>query len=165
MNIMLFNSSISSNKNIQNINSINNKKEEEIQQQNSKPKFDEYISNKSQNEESIGIYKIEQDKNGERKITFENDKKSQNQNAEKNENQKPEILKCAVNSDKVLKEIEKLKKEKQSLEQKIAQCKDNPEKLKELQNKLKLVNNELKLKDNDNYIKQNSELKYEKVSK
>ncbi len=65
-----------------------------------------------------------------------------------------------INTDKVDREIEKLKKQQKEIAQKIAQLSSNDgnsEKIKKLKQKLKQLENELSMKDNDSYRRANSE--------
>ncbi len=62
---------------------------------------------------------------------------------------------CTGNTDKVDREIEKLKKKREELERKINSEKDNT-KIKELEKKLAQVESELRQKDNDAYRRQHS---------
>ncbi len=62
---------------------------------------------------------------------------------------------CTVNTDKVDREIEKLKKKKEELEGQISSETDES-KLKELERKLAKVESELRQKDNDTYRRQHA---------
>ena len=68
------------------------------------------------------------------------------------------VEKCVTNTDKVDREIKKLKEKKQQLEQQIQSASgDNKEnKIRELEKKLAQVENELRQKDNDTYRRQNA---------
>lgn len=68
---------------------------------------------------------------------------------------KPEE-KCVANSDKVDREIKKLKEKKQQLEQQIRSASGDEKKIRELEKKLAQVENELSQKDNDTYRRQNT---------
>ena len=64
--------------------------------------------------------------------------------------------KCVANSDKVDREIKKLKEKKQQLEQQIRSASGDEKKIRELEKKLAQVENELSQKDNDTYRRQNA---------
>lgn len=64
--------------------------------------------------------------------------------------------KCTGNTDKVDREIEKLKKKKKQLEQQINAASENEERVRELKKELAQVENELKQKDNDTYRRQHT---------
>ncbi len=61
--------------------------------------------------------------------------------------------KCVTNTDKVDREIKKLKEKKQQLEQKIQSASGDEKKIRELEKKLAQVENQ---KDNDTYRRQNA---------
>lgn len=67
----------------------------------------------------------------------------------------PEAERCIANTDKVDREIEKLKKQKQELEQRLRTETDET-KVKNLKSKLAQVENELRQKDNDAYRRQHT---------
>lgn len=67
--------------------------------------------------------------------------------------------KCTANTDKVEREIRKLKKRQQELERQIRQAQDDPEKREKLEKELQQVEQELKLKDTDSYRKQHAEVR------
>ena len=64
--------------------------------------------------------------------------------------------KCVTNTDKVDREIKKLKEKKQQLEQQIQSASGDEKKIRELEKKLAQVENELSQKDNDTYRRQNA---------
>lgn len=64
--------------------------------------------------------------------------------------------KCVCNTDKVDREIRKLKEEKQQLEQQLGSAFGDEKKIRELEKKLAQVEQELSQKDNDTYRKQHS---------
>ena len=78
------------------------------------------------------------------------------------EGEKPTIVKTTGNTDKVDREIEKLKQTQAQLEQKIAAAK-KPEDKEALESQLAQVKAELKLKDNDTYRRQHMEITEQKV--
>ncbi len=136
---------------------------------------DEYISSEKSGRKPSGLYRLEQDENGSRKIVFDVVNKSENTDKKEpskadspKENQegkqpeaKPEAPEnseetCIGNTDRVDREIKKLKEKKQQLEQQIRSASGEEEKVRELERKLIQVENELRQKDNDTYRKQNS---------
>ena len=135
----------------------------------SEPK-DEYISSEKSGQKPTGLYRVGQDENGNRKIFFDDPKaghaKEQDDRSEKNEDGKaPKVggdsqgkpaEKCVTNTDKVDREIKKLKEKKQQLEQQIQSASEDEKKIRELEKKLAQVENELSQKDNDTYRRQNA---------
>ena len=159
----------------------------------SEPK-DEYISSEKSGQKPTGLYRVGQDENGNRKIFFDDPKaghaKEQDDRSEKSEDGKaPKVggdsqgkpaEKCVTNTDKVDREIKKLKEKKQQLKQQIQSVSgdetsfghpsmpgsapaearvsgNNKEnKIRELQKKLAQVEKELSQKDNDTYRRQNA---------
>ena len=131
---------------------------------------DEYISSEKSGKKPTGLYRVGQDENGNRKIFFDDPKaghaKEQDDRSEKNEDGKaPKVggdsqgkpaEKCVTNTDKVDREIKKLKEKKQQLEQKIQSASGDEKKIRELEKKLAQVENELSQKDNDTYRRQNA---------
>ena len=116
-------------------------------------------------QQSAGVYQVTHDENGRRIIQVdESCETAQGQPKAKpqDESEKPNIVKTTVNTDKVDKEIEKLKQTQTQLEQKIAAAKETKEKEK-LEAQLAQVNAELKAKDNDTYRQQHMEITEQKV--
>ena len=116
-------------------------------------------------QQSAGVYQVTHDENGRRIIQVdESCETAQGQPKAKpqDESEKPNIVKTTVNTDKVDKEIEKLKQTQTQLEQKIAAAKEPKEKEK-LEAQLAQVNAELKAKDNDTYRQQHMEITEQKV--
>lgn len=103
---------------------------------------DEYTSSEKSGVKPSGLYQLGQDKDGSRKIIFDDPKKSEE--------------KCVGNTDKVDREIEKLKEKQQQLEQQIRSAAGDEEKVRELEKKLAQVEGELRQKDNDSYRRQNT---------
>lgn len=135
----------------------------------SEPK-DEYISSEKSGQKPTGLYRVGQDENGSRKIFFDDPKAAQTagktdlkaEGADDKELKatgagqgKPEE-KCVTNTDKVDREIRKLKEKKQQLERQIQSASGDGKKIRELQKKLAQVENELSQKDNDTYRRQNA---------
>mgnify|MGYP001087775242 CR=1 FL=1 len=155
---------------------------------------DEYISSEKSGKKPTGLYRVGQDENGNRKIFF-NDPKADHadgkddRSGEGEDGKGPKVSgnnqgkpaeKCVTNTDKVDREIKKLKEKKQQLEQQIQSASgdeapfghpsmpgsapaearvsgDNKEnKIRELEKKLAQVENELSQKDNDTYRRQNA---------
>ena len=147
---------------------------------------DEYISSEKSGQKPTGLYRVGQDENGNRKIFFDDPKavhragkpglkatraneenpKAVEEHSRENANGKelkaggdsqgkPEE-KCVANTDKVDREIEKLKEKKQQLEQQIRSASGDEKKIRELEKKLAQVENELSQKDNDTYRRQNA---------
>lgn len=103
---------------------------------------DEYISSEEAVTKPSGLYRLEQDKDGNKKVFFDDPKK--------------QAKKCTTDTDKVDKEIKKLKEKKQQLEQQIKSASGDKNKLRELEKKLAQVESELSQKDNDTYRRQNA---------
>ncbi len=119
----------------------------------SEPK-DEYISSEKSAGRPSGLYHIEQDENGRRKILFDDPKRLPKIKSDVPEDGKE---KCTADTDKADREIEKLKEKKQQLEQQIKTAAGNEEKIKELEKQLDLIERELSRKDNDTYRRQKAE--------
>ncbi len=131
---------------------------------------DEYISSEKSGQKPTGLYRVGQDENGNRKLFFDDPKaghaKEQDDRSEKSEDGKAPKAggdsqgkpaeKCVTNTDKVDREIKKLKEKKQQLEQKIQSASGDEKKIRELEKKLAQVENELSQKDNDTYRRQNA---------
>lgn len=122
---------------------------------------DEYISSEKSGASPVGLYRVGQDENGNRKIFFDDPKKAAA--SPKKEPVKPKTdaaeeaeEKCTMSTDKVDREIRKLKEKKQQLERQIKAAAGDDEKLRELEKKLSQVEGELSQKDNDTYRKQHS---------
>ena len=131
---------------------------------------DEYISSEKSGQKPTGLYWVGQDENGNRKIFFDDpkaghaneqddcSKKSEDGKAPKvgEDSQGKPAEKCVANTDKVDREIKKLKEKKQQLEQQIQSASGDEKKIRELEKKLAQVENELSQKDNDTYRRQNA---------
>ncbi len=147
------------------------KPEEEAQGRQLKPVMDEYIPEEPQ--EPSGRYWMGRDEDGQPKIYFDDPERAANapkqpEDAPKAEEPNPagqgakgpegkkdkgETWEC--NTDKVDREIEKLKKKQQELEQRLNTETDEA-KVKDLEHQLAQVEQELKQKDNDTYRRQNA---------
>ena len=99
---------------------------------------DEYISSEKSVSRPIGLYRMGQDENGNPKVLYDDSEK------------------CITNTDKVDREIKKLKEQKQQLEQQIKAASGDEEKVKELEKKLSRIEGELSQKNNDTYRRQNA---------
>ena len=110
---------------------------------------DEYISSEKSGNKPSGLYRVEQDENGNPKVLYDDPKKVQKKSAT------GKAEECTTNTDAVDREIEKLKEEKRQLEQQI-QAETDDEKVKELEKKLAQVEAELNQKNNDTYRRQNA---------
>ena len=132
---------------------------------------DVYIHGEKSGKEPAGLYRIGQDEDGSRKIFFDDpdkadrldnkdepkaEKDGKNPKADGNGQGKP-AEKCVGNTDKVDREIKKLKEKKQQFEQQIRLASGDEKKIRELEKKLAQVENELSQKDNDTYRKQHAE--------
>lgn len=141
-----------------------------------KPAMDEYISEEKQ--ESAGCYWPGRDEDGNPKIYFDDpgrdaghsrkpeelsgvDDTEKNKKAKgpdkKAEDDKEESVTC--NTDKVDREIEKLKKKKSELERQLGSETDEG-RIKDLENELAQVERELSQKDNDAYRRQHAVYTY-----
>lgn len=82
---------------------------------------DEYVSSEKSATKPTGLYRLGQDENGNRKVLFDDPKKTggtDEKGQPKTNSDIPEksAEKCTTNTDKVDREIEKLKEKKQQLE-------------------------------------------------
>lgn len=131
---------------------------------------DEYISSAKSNAKPDGLYHLGRDENGNRKVYFNDPKKAENKQSQtkpdkaqddpqpKAASASPEKTdeKCTTNTDKVDREIKKLKNKQQQLEQQIRMASGDEQKVKKLQKELSQVENELSQKDNDTYRRQHA---------
>ena len=147
------------------------KPEEEAQGRQLKPVMDEYVPEEPQ--EPSGRYWMGKDEDGQPKIYFDDPEraadgpkqpedapeaekpKQAGQGAKGPEGKKDKDETWECNTDKVDREIEKLKKKQQELEQRLNSETDEA-KIKELEHQLAQVEQELKQKDNDTYRRQNA---------
>lgn len=140
---------------------------------------DEYISSEKSGKEPTGLYRIGQDDNGNRKIFFD-DPNMDDRSKGGTDGKEPKVSgnhpgklvdRCVVNTDKVDREIKKLKEKKQQLEKQIQSASggemssgypampfgDKDErKIRNLEKQLVQVENELRQKDNDIYRRSHS---------
>lgn len=119
------------------------------------PRFDEYVKNDKE-ASSAGIYSVEQDENGNPLIVFDRPEKPSQKSADTAkpplEDEKPEIMKSTVSTDKVDAEIKKLTEQRQAIQQQLKQA-ENPEEKAALQKQFANIETELRTKDNDAYRK------------
>ena len=118
--------------------------EDETQSRRQKPVMDEYVP--EEKPEPSGRYRLGKDEDGKPKIDFDGPEKSGSDKDGQS---------CTCNTDKVDREIEKLKKQKQELEQQITRETDES-KIEDLKAKLAQVEKELRQKDNDTYKRQHA---------
>ena len=118
--------------------------EDETQSHRQKPVMDEYVP--EEKPEPSGRYRLGKDEDGKPKIDFDGPEKSGSDKDGQS---------CTCNTDKVDREIEKLKKQKQELEQQITRETDES-KIEDLKAKLAQVEKELRQKDNDTYKRQHA---------
>ncbi|MDE6760943.1 MAG: hypothetical protein K2J90_09740 [Lachnospiraceae bacterium] len=150
--------------------------------------WDEYISSEKSGKEPTGLYRIGQDDNGNRKIFFDDPNMDDRATAKENDDRskggtdgkEPKVSgnhpgklvdRCVANTDKVDREIKKLKEKKQQLEKQIQSASggemssgypampfgDKDErKIQNLEKQLVQVENELRQKDNDIYRRSHS---------
>lgn len=122
---------------------------------------DEYISSEKSGAKPNGLYRLGQDENGKEKVFFDDPKKTDKadgneQHKVKSDNPEKSEEKCTASTDKVDREIKKLKEKKEQLEQQIQSAAGDEKKVKELEEKLAQVESELSQKDNDTYRRQHS---------
>ena len=155
------------------------KSEEESQGRQLKPMMDEYVPEEPQ--EPSGRYWMGKDEDGQPKIYFDDPERaadapeqpestpdtkkpdadapeepdSAGQGAKGPERKKDKDEVWEGNTDKVDREIEKLKKKQQELEQRLGTETDEA-KIKELERQLSQVEQELRQKDNDAYRRQHA---------
>ena len=122
--------------------------ENETQSRYQKPVMDEYVP--EEKPEPSGRYRLGKDEDGKPKIDFDGPEKSGSDKDGQS---------CTCNTDKVDREIEKLKKQKQELEQQINRETDES-KIEDLKAKLAQIEKELSQKDNDTYRRQHAVYTY-----
>ena len=122
--------------------------ENETHSRYQKPVMDEYVP--EEKPEPSGRYRLGKDEDGKPKIDFDGPEKSGSDKDGQS---------CTCNTDKVDREIEKLKKQKQELEQQINRETDES-KIEDLKAKLAQIEKELSQKDNDTYRRQHAVYTY-----
>ena len=137
--------------------------EDETQSRCQKPVMDEYVP--EEKPEPSGRYWLGKDEDGKPKIYFDAPDASDASDGDKGA-EGPEKSgsdkdgqSCTCNTDKVDREIEKLKKQKQELEQQINRETDES-KTEDLKAKLAQIEKELSQKDNDTYRRQHATYTY-----
>ncbi len=143
----------------------------------SAPQVDEYVPGEPP--EHAGLYRLGRDEAGERRVIFDDPEDGDNapasipareqaaggkptdgpekSGAPKTGDDPKKAERCTGNTDKVDREIEKLKAKLAELEQELAQSKDDPEKRSELEKQLAQVKNELRAKDTDSYRRRHAD--------
>ncbi len=127
---------------------------------------DIYINSKEKetSPKPAGLYRIVNDEFGNKKIEYDRIEKAdkeekEHSNVEKTGKRENANM-CYVSTNKVDREIEKLKKQQKDIAQKISQLSvsgTNDEKIKQLKQKLEQLGNELTMKNTDSYRKAHSE--------
>ena len=120
---------------------------------------DEYVSSERSGVKPSGLYRVGQDENGNKKIFYDDPKKTGQPDGQPKVKQgEPEDSeeKCVANTDQVEKEIRELKAKKKQLEQQIQAASGDEDKVKELEKELSQVESELSRKDNDTYRRQHT---------
>ncbi len=125
---------------------------QKIEENKGAPKYDRYEP--GQPEQSIGLYKMGQDEEGNPKLEFDAPKAPENAAPEQKKEEQ-----CITNTDRVDREIEALKKQGEQLEKQL-KTEQDPQKAKRLKQMLTQVQQELGMKDNDSYRKQNAQVTY-----
>lgn len=140
--------------------------EDETQVRRQRPVMDEYVPEEIP--EPLGHYRPGKDEDDKLKIYFDDPKRAEDalddsdtsdqgrsvEGPEKSGSAK-NAKSCTCNTDKVDREIEKLKKQKQELEQQINRETDES-KVEDLKVKLAQIERELRQKDNDTYRRQHA---------
>ena len=125
---------------------------------------DAYISSEKEGQKPTGLYRVEQDEKGNRKIVFDDPKKTgpteEKQEPKKagrgEEKEEPKEEICVGNTNRVDREIQKLKEKKQQLEQQIQSASGDEKKTRELEKKLAQIEQELSQKDTETYRRQHT---------
>lgn len=125
---------------------------------------DEYISSEKAGQKPSGLYRLEQDEKGNPRVKFEDPKKSGDASGKDALEITPEGKeqpeeKYVGSTDRVDREIEKLKEKKKQLLQQIQAASGEEEKVEALKRELAQVEGELSRKDNDTYRKQNMSMR------
>lgn len=117
-----------------------------------KPAADEYVPEEQR--EPSGLYWMGRDEDGQPRIYFDDPERAAD-NPERTDGEKDEVW--VGNTDRVDREIEKLKRERQELEQRLGTETDEA-RIKSLERQLAQVERELKQKDNDTYRRQHTQI-------
>lgn len=118
-----------------------------------KPRMDEYVPEEIT--EPSGRYFLGKDVDGKPKIYFDDPAQAENITKKPEDISSKSGKSCTVNTDKVDREIEKLKEQKRELEQQINRETDET-KVKNIKAKLTQIERELNKKDNDTYRRQHA---------
>lgn len=118
---------------------------------------DEYIP--SENDEPIGLYSVSQDDEGNPKINYDDPNKAQEDSKKEADDpektdEKEKSESCTANTDKVDREIERLKERLQTLEQRAASAEGKER--ERIEKQIKAAESELMQKDNDSYRRQHT---------
>ena len=115
------------------------------------PGVDTYAPGEKQ--EAFGRYWIGKDEEGQPKVYFDGMGQDRDVDGPKKEGQKEE--RCQGNTDRVDREIEKLKRKQEELEQRL-RTENDAGRARDLERQLAQVERELRQKDNDTYRRQHS---------
>ncbi|MCI8553430.1 MAG: hypothetical protein HFJ80_00590 [Clostridiales bacterium] len=128
------------------------------------PSFDKYVPEESDARLSAGLYYPTHDESGHPQVQWE---PPVSLPADEPASEEPEMVaptqerpdsrseSCTANTDRVDREIEKLKREKQQLEQQLRSAPDSP-KAEEWTRQLSRIEQQLSQKDNDAYRRQHT---------
>lgn len=120
-----------------------------ISEQEKEENRDEYIS--SEEKKPIGLYSVSPDDDGGRRVTYD----APDNSAERSETRGNDDAETATaNTDKVDREIKKLREKSQALSDKLRSA--DPESADRIRSELDAVSRELAQKDNDLYRRQNT---------
>lgn len=111
---------------------------------------DEYIP--GEEDKSIGLYGLSHDEEGNPKIEYDPPEKAEKKPGDVPEKSRAES--CTANTDKVDREIERLKKRAEQLEQRLVSAEGKEQ--ERLERQLENVRRELSQKDNDSYRRQHT---------
>ncbi len=117
---------------------------------------DEYINSEKAGNKPSGLYRMGRDEKGNPKVLYDDPKREAKKTPQQKDSAKQD-KKCTVNTDKVDREIEKLKEKKKQIQQQIKAANGDQEKIRELEKKLTQIEGELNQKDNDAYRRQNAD--------
>ncbi len=117
------------------------------------PERDEYLPEEKR--EPYGRYWLGRDGEGQPKVYFDDPAPDKGADGPEKRASGDKAESCTGNTDKVDREIEKLKKKQAELERQLGSETDDT-KIRELEGKLAQVESELRQKDNDTYRRQQS---------
>lgn len=112
---------------------------------------DEYVP--SEEDKPIGLYIVSEDEDGMPVVEYDMAEAAPKK-AEDGKSEEEKSESCTCNTDRVDREIEKLREKQEQLEQQLRSAEG--EKAEQLQRQLESVSAELALKDNDTYRRQNA---------